>query len=343
MNKNIILEFEKLISYNENKLRDLKENNDKYVNYQNFRIKQLKNVLNIIKKYNKKITLKNYIELSDISGIGRGTLDRIKEILETSTLKETKDFKDVDKDKKKIINQLSEVINIGPSKATELYDLGVTSVSDLKKKISSKEIKVNDKINLGLKYYNKYKTKIPRKEITRTEVFLKKIIDDINLTITNNKLHLVICGSYRRGKDYSNDIDILITRLNSKKGDKTFFTTFINKLKEKIKINNNSPFLIDDLTDKNIKTKYMGFSKYKDNSIRRIDIRYVSYPEFYFALLYFTGSKDLNKRMREVAKKKGYKLSEYGLFDSDNNTQNVKSEKKIFELLDLKYLTPEER
>ena len=41
------------------------------------------------------------------------------------------------------------------------------------------------------------------------------------------------------------------------------------------KFNNGKPLLIDDMTDKNIVTKYMGFCKYKNNPVRRIDIRYV--------------------------------------------------------------------
>ena len=93
------------------------------------------------------------------------------------------------------------------------------------------------------------------------------------------------------------------------------------------------------MTDKNIVTKYMGFCKYKNNPVRRIDIRYVPYKYYHSALLYFTGSADLNKQMRSIAIK-GYKLSEYGLFDKNDKRIKTKSERDIFKKLGLEYLHP---
>ena len=72
-------------------------------------------------------------------------------------------------------------------------------------------------------------------------------------------------------------------------------------IKKDIKKNNNQPLLVDDMTDKKISTKYMGFSKLKDNPVRRIDIRFVPFNSFHTALLYFTGSGEFNKKMRKIA------------------------------------------
>ena len=47
----------------------------------------------------------------------------------------------------------------------------------------------------------------------------------------------------------------------------------------------------------------MGFCKYKNNLIRRIDIRLIPFESIYAAILYFTGSYELNKIMRINAKK----------------------------------------
>ena len=71
----------------------------------------------ILKKYPEKITIKNYQELENISGIGKGTISRIKEILETGSLSELKDFVDINKEKKKIIEDLESVVGIGHSHA----------------------------------------------------------------------------------------------------------------------------------------------------------------------------------------------------------------------------------
>ena len=87
----------------------------------------------------------------------------------------------------------------------------------------------------------------------------------------------------------------------------------------------------------------MGFLKYKDNPIRRIDIRYIPYESYFSALLYFTGSAELNKKMRIVAKNLGYKLSEYGLFpinQKNNDMIKINSEQDIFKILKIEYLIP---
>ena len=94
------------------------------------------------------------------------------------------------------------------------------------------------------------------------------------------------------------------------------------------------------MTDGTIKTKYMGFSKLLDNPPRRIDIRFVPFDSYYSALLYFTGSGDFNKKMRQIAKDKGYKLSEYGLFDKNGKQFKVSSERDIFKLLNMEFLVP---
>ena len=98
--------------------------------------------------------------------------------------------------------------------------------------------------------------------------------------------------------------------------------------------------MVDDITDKNIKTKYMGFCKYKNNPVRRIDIRYVPYDSYYTALLYFTGSKELNTKMRIKANELGYKLSEYNLIDKNKAKIKIKSEYDVFEKLKMEYLPP---
>jgi DNA polymerase/3'-5' exonuclease PolX len=122
--------------------------------------------------------------------------------------------------------------------------------------------------------------------------------------------------------------------------DVNYLEGIIKRLKEPIKRNSGKPLIVDDLTDKNIHTKYMGFCKYKENPVRRIDIRFVPYESFNSALLYFTGSADLNKEMRKIAKKKNLKLSEYGLFKENGDKLEVKSERDIFDILGLEYLHP---
>jgi DNA polymerase/3'-5' exonuclease PolX len=313
-----------------------------------FRIRQLRNVVSILSKYPEKITLKNYQELKELDGIGAGTVQRVKEILENGKLAELESFTDTNGDKEKSINELEEIVGVGRVKALEFYNQGITTVKMLKQKIKKGEIEINEKIELGLKYYGKYKTNIPRKEIDKVYKILTKVINTVNkenkLT-EDNKYIFEVCGSYRREKTTSGDIDVLISKLGTleKNKDSTSLELFVNKLKENIKTNDDKPLLIDDITDKNFETKYMGFAKYKDNHVRRIDIRYVAYDSYYSALLYFTGSADLNKKMRNIAKSKGLKLSEYGLFKTDGTKLKIKSEEDFFKELDLDYIPPNMR
>ncbi len=343
----LVSEFQRLIAF-------LKEETDKYRSSKNikkvkqntFRIRQLSNVLYILKKYPKTINLNNYKELDDISGIGKGSIKRIKEILEKGKLSELGDFttsNNVKKEKNKSINELEQVVGIGRARALELYEKGVKSIKMLKTKIKNKEIEVNDKIILGLKYHGVYETNIPRKEVTKYYKIIINIIKKINKKLDNNSSNeyiFEICGSYRREKLVSNDIDVLITKCGVKNKTDKHLKRIIKQMKKNIKKNNDKPLLVDDMTDKKVSTKYMGFSQHKDNPIRRIDIRFVPYDSYYSALLYFTGSRDFNKKMRKIAKDKGYKLSEYGLFDKDDNKIKVKSERGIFKKLDMEYLPP---
>jgi len=84
----------------------------------------------------------------------------------------------------------------------------------------------------------------------------------------------------------------------------------------------------------------MGFGKYKENPVRRIDIRFVPYESYFSALVYFTGSAELNKKMRVIAKSKKLKLSEYGLFKENGEMLPIKSERDIFDILNIEYLLP---
>lgn len=340
-NNNIIKEFENLIDFiNEQNNKFILDKDIKTVTSNKFRIKQLKNVKEILKKYPEKISLENLDKLKEINGIGKGSIARIKEILETGKLSELNNFVPQSKEQEKILEDLESVVGIGHVKAIELYNQGIKSVKDLKKKYKNGEIELNDKILLGLKYYGKFFGNIPRKEIKEISKILTQIIKKINKNI-NSEIEYVyeICGSYRREKPFCGDIDILI----SKKGklDKiNYLENIINLLKDPIKKNNNEPLIIDDLTDKNIHTKYMGFCKYLDNPIRRIDIRFIPFESFYSALVYFTGSMELNKKMRQIAKIKHYKLSEYGLFKENGDKIEINSERDLFDALDIEYLHP---
>lgn len=337
-NQKFINEFIKLI--NLIKIENINISDKKKIQINQFRISNLKKNLQQMSKF--KIPIISIKQLIGLPGFGKGTVSRIDEILNQGFLSEVKEleklYHNMD-EKNKIIEELCNIIGIGRIIATELVNkYNIVSLDDLKKRVKNKSINVNDKIILGLKYAGKFEIKIPRKIIT-------KIYDSIykNVQKYNSNLSINICGSYRRGLPQSGDIDLLICDLNllfkEDVQNSNVLQKFISFLKKK-------KIITDDITSDSVLTKYMGFCKYKEKTYR-IDIRLVPFESYYSALLYFTGSYQLNTIMRQTAKKLGYKLNEYGLYYINNSNENetipINSEKDIFDLLKIDYLEPEQR
>jgi DNA polymerase beta len=334
MNELLIKIFQELIKINEYLLRT--SNDAKFKIQNEFRIRSLKTGLRTIKNFQTEI--KDVNQLKGISGIGKGIQDRVEEILKTKKLKELDELcKNIDclnLNKKDIKDELLNIVGVGESLVKKLInEYNVKEVKDFFELVKKNKLKVSKTIELGIKYYKKLKFNIPRQEITKTIDLLEKHIYSIDSLFI-----IQICGSYRRQKLTSNDIDVLVTTPNilteNLKEEEKIIKQIVQKLHQ-------VHFLIDDITPDST-NKYMGFCKYDKFPVRRIDIRFIPFLSWYPALLYFTGSKELNLMMRNKAKKLGYKLNEYGLFKGSKNIY-VESEEEIFDLLEMKYLEPQER
>ncbi|MEO0114905.1 MAG: hypothetical protein ABIK93_05465 [candidate division WOR-3 bacterium] len=75
----------------------------------------------------------------------------------------------------------------------------------------------------------------------------------------------------------------------------------------------------------------------------RIEIYGAKKDDWESQLLYLYGSGNFNIMMRALAKRKGYLLSQYGLFDRKTNKRITTNEKKIFKILGLNWIPPEQR
>lgn len=333
LNSKIINEFKKLLKQIQFDIDNSIDNKEKMKN--TFRLKNIKNALLIIMKYPKKIN--KGTDLEEIKGIGKGTIDRIDEILEKGKLKEIKKD-DIDNKYLEYIEELESVHGIGRKLAIELYKIhNIKSVKELKNKWKKKEIKLPSVVELGLKYYDKVKDKIPRKEIDEVNILLDSIAKSID-----KDLDIIICGSYRRKLPTSNDIDVLLyhPKYTNKNKIINYMTLFVNKLIE-------NKLIIDSLTRQDVSGKYMGYFRLdKKHDIRRIDIRYIPYESLYYAIMYFTGSKDFNTKIRLLAINQGYTLNEYGLYKGTGKNKKIlkaDSEEDIFKHLGLEYISPELR
>jgi DNA polymerase/3'-5' exonuclease PolX len=346
MNALVIDQFNQLIKQIEAEYLNAQVENDiKEVNMHKFRLQTVKKILGILRKLDFEIT--DPSDLKGIPGIGEGTIRRIKEILETGRLSEIKNKYSKSKQQKiNSIQELEKVIGIGSSIAKKLVtQYNIRSIDELKKAIKNGKIKVNELVLLGLKYYGVVQGNIPRFEVMTIEKFLIKEAHKID-----PGLEVMVCGSYRRGKVTSGDIDLLMYHPDVKTTKQiihpkqtnldAYLEIYVNELTD-------NGFLLDHMTDKNYNMKYMGFCKYKSYPVRRIDIRFVPYNSLPTAMLYFTGPYELNTIMRSAAKKRDMILNEYGLYKvDDNGIKNLiktKSEADVFHILGMDYLTPEER
>ena len=270
-------------------------------------------------------------DLKGKPNIGSTIMEKLNEYYSTGTLKV------LEREKNNPINILSEVYGIGPKKAKELVDKGITSIDQLQKK---QDEVLNETQKVGLQYYDDILQRIPRSEIEEYKSIFKKVFDKIIKDIPDSKMEIV--GSYRRGADSSGDIDVIITSSNT-----ATFKKFIDDLISK--------GIIKEVLSRG-ETKCLVITKLPHVSTsRRVDFLYTSPEEFPFAILYFTGSKIFNTVMRHEALEKGLTMNEHGLYLLTNNPSNKKgikgekvdhiftSEKDIFDYLGLEYKEPHER
>lgn len=166
---------------------------------------------------------------------------------------------------------------------------------------------------LGLKFYEEFQQRIPREEVAEFEKIALKELNKLD-----PELKGTICGSYRRQAATCGDIDMLITHPKYTSRDKLpdFLDKLVNRLK---KIN----FLTHDISWGEV--QYHGVCKLnKENALhRRIDILWIPYDQFFFGLLYFTGSGFFNIQMRRIALEKGYTLNEHEIVPIDENVISI--------------------
>jgi DNA polymerase/3'-5' exonuclease PolX len=305
-----------------------------------YRLKSIATAIKALTNYKlNKITLQDLPDLLKLPGVGKGTIRRIEELIKTGKLSEIKITK-LEEAQLKLLDDLEEIYGIGRTTAYKLFkEYKIKNIEDLKKRIANKEIQVSENIIKGLKYIDNLDTNIPRQDIEAIHEFLLDVLLEID-----PKLFGTICGSFRRLKATSGDVDFIFIHEDYEKRDSNFTSKlkinyielFVNKLIEK-------KFIIDSLTKLDVETKYMGIFRWKNSRPRRIDIRFIPTQSYYSAILYFTGSKDFNRKMRLIAIAMDLTLNEYGLFDSNGKMLKVKSEKEIFDLLNMEYITPDKR
>ena len=280
--------------------------------------------------------------VKNLEYIGKGMCEKIDLIAKNGTLEI---YENIKKNKNiKSIKLFQEIWGIGPELAKNIVSKGILNIKDLINAVHNKKIELTYSQKIGLKYYNDLKHKIPHDEITYYTNIIKDELSKINNKNSKNSknsknIQIINAGSYRSLKNYSGDIDLIVSykNMNIEK---------VNSIFDKIfkKMN-----LIHDILSKGLQ-KCIYIIKDKSNLqykyFRKMDIAFVENENVVWYLLYFGSSRDFSKKIRSIASKKGYKLSEKGLFNRVTGEKinfSPKNEKDIFNYLEMKYLEPKNR
>ena len=283
-----------------------------------------------IKAIDKLPAVHSVADITDLPGIGSGVKDRVAEVFETGHLQEAEAAKE--EYSLEAYNILQEVQGIGPVKARDLITKhGIKTIDALRQAATANPDLLTHAQTVGLLYNDDLKKRIPRAEMEKHEAYVRKMLP--------KEFEMVVVGSYRRGLPTSGDFDVMITSPHlTELVAASHFQQFIDLLVDE-------GYLRGEFARG--EHKFMGVSKLpRRQTHRHVDLLLCKPDEYWYTILYFTGSDVFNVSMRRHALSKGYSLSEHGLKKMRDGVPvppAMNSEKDIFDFLGLAYVKPESR
>ncbi|MCC5786365.1 MAG: DNA polymerase/3'-5' exonuclease PolX [Phycisphaerales bacterium] len=289
--------------------------------------------------------------LTEIEGIGKKMAEKIAEFHETGEITEHKELLE---EVPEGLLDLLEIPGLGPKTVALLWkEKNITDLAGLEKSIEDGSIL--DLPRMGKKTVENIKAAIAfskssgqRLNIGVAMPVAEAIVEQI-LKVKGVK-KAAFAGSLRRGKESIGDIDILAVADDPASTHKAF-TSLPGVLQ----------VLASGKTKSSVRhtleTDADRWGKLSDAAPAvQVDLRVVPEASWGAAMLYFTGSKEHNVRMRERAIKRGMTLNEYGLYKADEDDKDKKppqergekpvagdTEQSVFKALDLVYVEPELR
>ena len=260
--------------------------------------------------------------LEKLPGIGKAIALKIAEILDTGSLQYLEELK---KQYPVDFEVLLLVEGLGPKTIKLLYqELGVKDLDDLEKearrghihRLKGMGVKSEKKILENLEFAKKSTGRRLLGEILPLSQELKERIGSLP------EVEIVeIAGSIRRRKETVGDIDVLTVTSDPQK----VMDYFIN---------------LDLVGGVISHGPSKSTIRLKDGM--EVDLRVFKKEEYGSALVYFTGSWELNVELRKIAISRGLKLNEYGVFKGDEQLAG-RTEEDVFQALGLSYIEPELR
>lgn len=261
--------------------------------------------------------------LADIPGIGQDLAEKIKEIAATGRCKLYEELK---KAVPEGVVAMLAIPSVGPKTIKLFYDeLGIKSCEALKKAANDGRLltlpgikqKTVDNILKGIDLLKKGRE---RMDLLLASAVAKTFVD--GLKRSRDVEHISAAGSLRRMKETVRDVDILVASEEPEHILKAF--TGLPAVKRVLARGETKSSVLtrDDI---------------------QVDLRVVAPDVFGAALLYFTGSKNHNIRLRSLALKKGLKINEYGIFNKKGRCLVSETEDELYQYLGLDFVPPEMR
>ena len=281
-----------------------------------FKIRAFNRASDAVGRTNNTVALMSEDDLKLVPGIGPAIAKKVREIVETGTCKELEELR------VKVPPSLVELLNlegVGPKTIAVLWKkMNIQSIGDLEKAAKGRRIRslkgFGEKKEQGfLKSIALYRAAGGRMNRMEAEAVVNKLAG----SLTSGTW--IVAGSYRRGKSTIGDIDIVTTESPS----------VVNP-----KLRNTVDEVIDE-GERRTSVRVLG---------QRVDIRFTHKRQYGSMLIYLTGSKEFNIRLREVAIEKGQKVNEYGVEErADGKLHEFPEESDMFAFLGLQYIIPELR
>jgi DNA polymerase (family 10) len=261
--------------------------------------------------------------LQKIDGIGKSTAQKIRELVETGRIAKLDELRA--KHPASIV-ALLRIPGLGPKGINKLRaELGVTSIEDLRRAVS--EHRLRDLKGFGAKTEEKLASALERIAQEGTEKrtpisvalpLAERIVERIRAV--PGVSHASYAGSLRRFCETIGDVDVIVAATDPA----AVFDTVVAM-----------PFV----------DRVLGRGDTKTSVVTRrgmqIDVRVVAAAQLGAAMLYFTGSKAHNVKLRQRALDRGWTLNEYALADGKTGAVIAsETEEAIYRALDLPFIDP---
>ena len=261
-------------------------------------------------------------DLKKVPGIGEGMAQKIEEYLKTGKISK---YEEVKKGVSDELIAMMEIPGMGPKTLAMIHqERKIRNLSELEKAIENGSLiglpgmgeKKAENIKRGIELLKASKG---RMNLGVAFPLARRIVETLREKTGSKKIEWA--GSLRRMRENIGDIDILATGPNHEKIIHAF--THLPEVKEVLASGETKASVI------------------VEGGVQ-IDIRVVEENSYGAALQYFTGSKGHNIHLRGIAKAKGIKINEYGVFKGEKKIGG-KEEKDVYKVLGMDWIEPELR